>query len=66
MTVESTKKYTLTEEEISAIETTLEVIRALDWEGFDNYGNFYSSGLCLADVPEILQLTLENNDKNLE
>lgn len=66
MTVENIKKYTLTEEEISAIETTLETVRALGWEGFDSYGDFYSSGLGLTDVQEILQIILENNNKNLE
>lgn len=66
MTVENIKKYTLTKEEISAIETTLEVIRALNWEGFDNYGDFYSSGLCIEDAQAILETVLENNDKKLE
>ena len=66
MVTETTKKYTLTEEEISAVETTLEVIRALNWEGFENYGDFYSSGLCIEDAGVILEITLENNNKNLE
>jgi hypothetical protein len=65
MTVENIKKYTLTKEEIEAIETTLEVVRALNWEGFDNYGDFYSSGLCIEDALVILEIILENNDKNL-
>jgi hypothetical protein len=66
MVITNVKKYTLTEEEISAIKTTLEVIRELSWEDFDSYGDFYGSSLCLADVQEILQITLENNDKNFE
>jgi hypothetical protein len=65
MTVENIKKYTLTKEEIEAIETTLEVVRALNWESFDNYGDFYSSGLCIEDALVILEIILENNDKNL-
>lgn len=66
MTVESTKKYTLTEEEISAIETTLEVVKVLNWEGFDDYGDFHSSSIYFTDVQEFLQIILENNNKNLE
>lgn len=66
MITETTKKYTLTEEEISAIETTREVIKELGWEDFESYGDFYSSSTSFIDVQEILQIILENNDKNLE
>jgi hypothetical protein len=66
MTTENIKKYTLTEEEISAIETTLETVRALNWEDFDSYGDFHSSSIYFTDVQEFLQIILENNNKNLE
>ena len=66
MTTENIKRYSLTDKEIEAIETTLEVVRELNWEGFDNYEGIYGSSLCLTDVQEILQIILENNDKNLE
>ena len=60
------KKYTLTDEEISAIQTTLEVVRELNWESFDDYGDFHSSSIYFTDVQEFLQIILENNNKNLE
>ena len=66
MVTETTKKYTLTEEEISAIQTTRDVVTALQWEDFDSYGEFYSSGVCIEDARVILEIILENNDKNLE
>ena len=66
MTVENIKKYSLTDEEIEAIQTTLEIVKALGWEGFDDYEGIYGSSLCLADVQEILQIILENNNKKLE
>ena len=37
-----------------------------DYEEFDNYGEFYSTGLSIEDAREILKIILENNDKNLE
>ena len=66
MITESIKKYTLTEEEISAIKTTFEIVNELRYEEFDIYGDFYGSGLSFEDTRGILKLILENNDKNLE
>lgn len=66
MVITNVKKYTLTEEEISAIQTILEVVKELNWEDFDSYGDFYSSSICLVDVQEMLQVILDNNGKNLE
>ena len=66
MTIESIKKYSLTDEEIEAIRTTFKIVSELRYEEFDNYGEFYSSGLSIEDTREILKIILENNDKNLE
>ena len=66
MITENIKKYTLTEEEISAIKTTFEIVNELRYEEFDNYGDFYDSCLSFEDTREILKLILENNDENLE
>ena len=66
MTITSIKRYSLTDKEIKAIQTTLDVVKELDWGDFDNYEGIYGSSLCLTDVQEILQIILENNNKNLE
>ena len=65
MVAETIKKYTLTEEEISAIQTTLEVVKELSWEDFDSYGDFYGANVDFIGAQEILQIILENNNKNL-
>ena len=66
MTIESIKKYSLTDEEFEAVKTTFKVVSELRYEEFDDYGEFYSSGLSFENTREILKLILENNDKNLE
>lgn len=66
MTIESIKKYSLTDEEIEAVKTTFKVVSELRYEEFDDYGEFYSSGVSIEDAREILKLILENNGKNLE
>lgn len=66
MTTESIKRYSLTDEEIEAIKTTFNVVSDLRDEEFDDYGEFYSSGISIEDAREILKMILENNNKNLE
>lgn len=66
MTIESIKKYSLTDEEIEAVKTTFKVVNELRYEEFDDYGEFSSAGLSFEDTRGILKLILENNDKNLE
>ena len=66
MTIESIKKYSLTDEEIEAVKTTFKVVSDLRYGEFDDYGEFYSSGISIEDAREILKMILENNNKNLE
>ena len=66
MTIESIKKYSLTDEEIEAVKTTFKIVSELRYEEFDDYGEFYSAGASIGDAREILKLILENNGKNLE
>ena len=66
MTIESIKKYSLTDEEIEAIKTTFKIVSELRYMEFDDYGEFYSAGASIEDAREILKLILENNGKNLE
>ena len=66
MTIESIKKYSLTDEEIEAVKTTFKVVSELIYGEFDDYGEFYSLGISIEDAREILKMILENNNKNLE